>query len=82
MYLLSSATVMYLYDAAPDNYICNYAVGLTATRAEFVRNFCSPNVGNILIAVNLTKDFAAGNTVNYPTTIRWSQSFAVDRGSC
>lgn len=77
MYLLPTATEMYLYDAAPDNYVWNYDVGVTATRAEFVRNFCSPNVGNILIAGNLTKDFSAGNTVNYPTTIRWSQSFAL-----
>jgi hypothetical protein len=43
---------------------------------EFVRNYSSPNVGNILIAGNLTKDYTAGGTVNYPTTIRWSQAFA------
>ena len=54
----------------------NYDVGVTATRAGFVRNFCSPNVGNILIAGNLTKDLSGGTTVNYPTTVRWSQAFA------
>jgi hypothetical protein len=54
----------------------NYDVGVNATRAGFVRNFCSPNVGNILIAGNITKDLSSGSTVNYPTTVRWSQAFA------
>ena len=77
MYYLPTATEIYLYDAAPDNYVWNYDVGVSATRAGFVRNFCSPNVGNILVAGNLTKDFTGtGTTVNYPTTIRWSQAFA------
>lgn len=54
----------------------NYTPGVNATRAGFVRNFCSPNVGNIMIAGNLTEDLAIGSTVNYPTTVRWSQAFA------
>lgn len=53
----------------------NYDVGVTSTRAGFVRNYCSPNVGNILIAGNLTK-VIAGTEYNYPTTVRWSQAFA------
>ena len=53
----------------------NYDVGVTSTRAEFVRNYCSPNVGNILIAGNLTK-VIGGTSYNYPTTVRWSQAFA------
>jgi hypothetical protein len=77
MYLLPTATEIYLYGTAPDNYVWNYESNVRAVRAEFVRNFCSPNVGNILIAGNLTKDFiSSGTTVNYPTTVRWSQSFA------
>ena len=77
MYFVPTATEIYLYGAAPDNYVWNYDIGVSATRAGFVRNFCSPNVGNILIAGNLTKDFTStGTTVNYPTTIRWSQAFA------
>jgi hypothetical protein len=77
MYFLPTATEIYLYGSAPDNYIWNYESNVSAVRAEFVRNFCSPNVGNILIAGNLTKDFiSSGTTVNYPTTVRWSQSFA------
>jgi hypothetical protein len=53
----------------------NYDVGVTSTRASFVRNYCSPNVGNILIAGNLTK-VIGGTEYNYPTTVRWSQAFA------
>jgi hypothetical protein len=52
----------------------NYDVGVTKTVAGFVRNYCSPNVGNILIAGNLTKT-SGGTDYNYPTTVRWSQSF-------
>jgi hypothetical protein len=77
MYFIPTRNEISIYDQAPDNYIWNYDVGVTATRAEFVRNFCSPNVGNILIAGNLTKDDSStGITTNYPTTIRWSQAFA------
>jgi hypothetical protein len=76
MYFLPTATEIYIYDQAPDFYVWNYDVGVTATRAAFVRNFCSPNVGNILIAGNLTKDYSSGTTINYPTTVRWSQAFA------
>jgi hypothetical protein len=76
MYFLQTATEIYLYGSPPDNYVWNYDIGVSATRAGFVRNFCSPNVGNILIAGNITKDYTAGATVNYPTTVRWSQAFA------
>lgn len=53
----------------------NYDPGVTKTTAGFVRNFCSPNVGNILIAGNISK-VISGTTYNYPTTVRWSQAFA------
>ena len=53
----------------------NYDIGVTSTRAAFVRNYCSPNVGNILISGNLTK-VISGTEYNYPTTVRWSQAFA------
>jgi hypothetical protein len=76
MYFLPTRTEINIYDTAPDNFVWNYDVGVSATRAGFVRNFCSPNVGNILVSGNLTKDFTVGTTVNYPTTIRWSQAFA------
>jgi hypothetical protein len=53
----------------------NYEPSVTSTTAGFVRNYCSPNVGNILVAGNLTK-VISGTTYNYPTTVRWSQAFA------
>jgi hypothetical protein len=74
MYFLPSRTEISRYDTAPDNYLWNYDIGVTNTAAGFMRNFCSPNVGNILIAGNLTK--TSGSTVtNFSTTIRWSQAF-------
>ena len=72
MYFLATATEIAL---TPDSQ-WNYTPGATATRAAFVRNYSSPNVGNILIAGNITQDLSTGVTVNYPTTVRWSQAFA------
>jgi hypothetical protein len=72
MYLLPTLTEL---TVTPDlNW--NYDVGATSTRAGFVRNYCSPNVGNILIAGNLTK-VSGGIETNYPTTVRWSQAFGL-----
>lgn len=71
MYLLPTATEL---TVTPDAQ-WNYDVGVTKTTAGFMRNYCSPNVGNILIAGNLTKT-SGGIDTNYPTTVRWSQSFA------
>jgi len=70
-YLLQTANEIVTFT----NAAWNYDVGVTSTTAGFVRNFCSPNVGNILIAGNLTK-VIGGTTFNYPTTVRWSQAFA------
>ena len=80
MYLKSTNTSLQLYDSAPDNYIWNYesSVGVNAVRAGFVRNYSSPNVGNILVAGNLTKDYSNGTTVKYPVTFRWSQAFGLN----
>ena len=71
MYFLPTATEI----TVTTNASWNYDVGATSTRAGFVRNYCSPNVGNILIAGNLTKSIG-GTDYNYPTTVRWSQAFA------
>ena len=80
MYYRATQDEIYYYDAAPNNYIWNYEIGLspsvTKVVANFMRNYCSPNVGNILIAGNLTKTYASGSVINYPTTVRWSQQFA------
>ena len=77
MYLYPNATQIYMYDNAPDNYVWNYetSIGVTNVKAGFVREYSAPNIGNILIAGNLTKT-ASSVVTNYPTTVRWSQSFA------
>lgn len=71
MYFLPTSNEM----TVTSNASWNYDVGVTSTTAGFVRNYCSPNVGNILIAGNLTK-VSGGIQSNFPTTVRWSQSFA------
>jgi len=76
MYYRPTDSEIRLYDTAPDNFVWNYDANVLATRAGFVRNFCSPNVGNILVAGNLTQDLSTGVTMNYMTTVRWSQAFA------
>ena len=53
----------------------NYEPGVTKTTAGFVRNYSSPNLGNLLVAGNITK-VIGGIEYNYPTTVRWSQPFA------
>ena len=82
MYLLPSDTQIRLYDNAysdqtPNTYVWNYesSLGITSVKAAFVREYSSPNIGNILIAGNLTKSTST-TTKNYPTSVRWSQSFA------
>ena len=77
MYFYPNATQIYMYDNAPDNYVWNYesSIGVTAVQASFVREYSSPNIGNILIAGNLTKTQSSITTL-HPTSVRWSQSFA------
>jgi len=82
MYLLPSDTQIRLYDnsysdQSPNTYVWNYesTLGITSVQAAFVREYSSPNIGNILVAGNLTKNTVT-TTKNYPTTVRWSQSFA------
>lgn len=77
MYFYPNATQIYLYGSAPDNYVWNYesTIGVSSVQAGFLRQYSAPNIGNILIAGNLTKT-ASSVTTLYPTTVRWSQSFA------
>ena len=73
MYFLPTSNEITITSDASWNY--ESTIGVTKTTAGFVRNYCSPNVGNILIAGNLTKTIS-GIDHNYPTTVRWSQAFA------
>jgi hypothetical protein len=70
MGLLVGSTEIAIYPDAQ----WNYEPGVTKTTAGFVRNYCSPNVGNILITGNITK-VISGTEYNFPTTVRWSQAF-------
>ena len=96
MFLLPTATQIYLYDNPPYNYVWNYDVGVNVSgntvplysslTAGFLRVYNSPNVGSLLIAGNLTGNINAnvvpsGGTVqSLPTTIRWSQNFGLNSG--
>lgn len=73
MYFLPTSNEITISSDAAWNY--ESTLGVTKTTAGFVRNYCSPNVGNILIAGNLTKTIS-GVQQNFPTTVRWSQSFS------
>lgn len=59
-------------------YQWNYNIDWVDLRAGFVRAFQSPNVGTILIAGNLTATDVDTTTLNFPTTVRWSQNFGLN----
>ena len=86
MYLLDNANALRLYDVpyldqTPNTYVWNYNPDWSALRAGWMRLYATPNVGSILIAGNLTADvISSGTTVNYPSTVRWSQSFGQNAG--
>jgi len=81
MYLLPTANQFYLYGFAPDNYVWNYNPDWNNLTAGFMRLYSSPNLGSLLVAGNLTANvISTGTTVNYPTTVRWSQNFGLNSG--
>lgn len=86
MYLLSNGNQFRKYDVPygdqnPNTYVWNYNPDWSALSAGWMRLYSTPNVGSILIAGNLTADvISSGTTVNYPTTVRWSQAFGLNAG--
>jgi len=56
-------------------YSWNYNPNWTTVSAQWLRLYNTPNVGNILVAGNLTATDLEGNTERYPVTVQWSQSF-------
>ena len=86
MYLLSTAGTLRMYDVSygdqtPNTYVWNYNTDWSRLSAGFMRLYSTPNVGSILVAGNLTADvISSGTTVNYPTTVRWSQAFGLNAG--
>lgn len=59
-------------------YQWNYNIDWVSLTAGFVRAFQSPNVGTVLIAGNLTATDVNTTTLNFPTTVRWSQNFGLN----
>jgi len=83
MYLLSDGQTFLQYSNNPagPGFIWNYNPAWSALRANFMRQYSTPNVGSILIAGNLSADvISTGTTVNFPTTVRWSQAFGTNSG--
>jgi hypothetical protein len=60
-------------------YSWNYTPGWASSVAGFVRMYSTPNVGNILVAGNITATLTNGTTQNYETTVQWSQSFGLNQ---
>jgi hypothetical protein len=80
MYLIPTDNTFRQYDNEPDNYVWNYNPNWQTLSAGFMRIWCTPNVGSILIAGNLTVGTNLGITQNFPTTVRWSQAFGLNSG--
>ena len=60
-------------------YTWNYTPGWAKVTAGFLRLYSTPNVGNILVAGNLTATLLDGTTQQYPTTVQWSQAFGLNQ---
>ena len=56
-------------------YTWNYNPNWSSLTAEFIRIYSTPNVGNILVAGNLTAVDQDDNVLRYPVTVQWSQAF-------
>lgn len=58
-------------------YCWNFTPGWKSYSAKFMRLYNTPNVGNILVAGNLTVTYDDNSTQIFPTTVQWSQNFAL-----
>jgi hypothetical protein len=56
-------------------YCWNYTPGVKSYYAKFLRLYNTPNVGNILVAGNLTYTYDDNSIEVFPTTVQWSQNF-------
>jgi hypothetical protein len=56
-------------------YTWNYNPQWESVTAGFLRIYSTPNVGNILVAGNLTATLLDGTVQKFPVTVRWSQNF-------
>lgn len=60
-------------------YSWNYNPNWQSVSANFMRLYNTPNVGNILVAGDLTATLLDGTKINYPITVQWSQAFGLDQ---
>ena len=60
-------------------YTWNYNPNWKALTAAFVRIYSTPNVGNILVAGNLTATNLDNTVDHYPVTVAWSQAFGLNQ---
>lgn len=56
-------------------YTWNYNPDWKFLAAGFVRIYSTPNVGNILVAGNLSATDQSSTDLNFPVTVAWSQAF-------
>jgi hypothetical protein len=67
------------YGTVSAAYTWNYNPNWKNLTAGFVRIYSTPNVGNILVAGNLTATNLDDSVTNYPVTIQWSQAFGLNQ---
>ena len=60
-------------------YTWNYNPNWKSVSAGFLRMFSTPNVGNILVAGNLTVTDQNDVVTNYPVSVQWSQNFGLNQ---
>lgn len=90
--VVSSTTTDIVYTAVPGAaypggsigsvsaaYTWNYNPNWKNLTAGFVRLYSTPNVGNILVAGNLTVTNLDDTISNYPVTVAWSQAFGLNQ---
>lgn len=87
--VVTSTTTTITYTASPTGaypgggsvaakYTWNYNPNWQRVRAGFLRIYSTPNVGNILVAGDLTATDLVGVETEYPVTVRWSQNFGLN----
>lgn len=75
----TTATWQAWYSGVVDNaYVWNYNPDWKNLTAGFIRIYSTPNVGNILVAGDLTVTDNNDIVTNYPVTVRWSQAFGLN----
>lgn len=80
-YETTLSTAWTIADAGEVNaaYIWNYNPEWQSLTAGFMRIYSTPNVGNILVAGNLTVVDQNNVTEKFPVSVQWSQAFGLNQ---